>query len=151
MPPVELSELAQILQTAISPVALISGVGLLLLSMTNRLGRTIDRSRILARERKNADRAQSESASVQIKVLFQRSAILRLSITYAAVSILCASLIIISLFLIYIFKLDLLGLVTIFFILSVLFLVTSLVFFIRDITLALHALKMEIKENEENR
>ena len=43
-----LIDLVPILQMAVGPVILISGVGLLLLSMTNRLGRVIDRSRLLA-------------------------------------------------------------------------------------------------------
>ena len=37
------AQLIPVLQTAIGPMILISGVGLLLLSMTNRLGRVIDR------------------------------------------------------------------------------------------------------------
>ena len=47
MPFLTLTELIPILQIAVGPVILISGVGLLLLSMTNRLGRAIDRARIL--------------------------------------------------------------------------------------------------------
>ena len=38
------------LQVAIGPVILISGVGLLLLTLTNRYGRTIDRARHIVRE-----------------------------------------------------------------------------------------------------
>ena len=45
-----LQEIIPVLQVAIGPVILISGVGLLLLTMTNRLGRAIDRSRSLAGE-----------------------------------------------------------------------------------------------------
>jgi hypothetical protein len=41
------SDLIPILQVSIGPVILISGVGLLLLTLTNRLGRIVDRSRIL--------------------------------------------------------------------------------------------------------
>ena len=41
-----MADLLPILQTAIGPVILVSGVGLLILSMTNRLGRAIDRARI---------------------------------------------------------------------------------------------------------
>jgi hypothetical protein len=48
MPFTSVSQLIPVLQTAIGPVILISGVGLLLLTMTNRLGRVIDRSRILS-------------------------------------------------------------------------------------------------------
>ena len=40
-----LTALIPILQVAIGPVILVSGVGLLLLSMTNRLGRIVDRRR----------------------------------------------------------------------------------------------------------
>ena len=45
-----ISQLLPTLQVAIGPVVLISGIGLLILSMTNRFGRVIDRGRILARE-----------------------------------------------------------------------------------------------------
>jgi hypothetical protein len=43
-----LHELVPTIQLAIGPVILVSGVGLLLLSMTNRFGRVIDRSRQLS-------------------------------------------------------------------------------------------------------
>lgn len=36
----EIDQVTSVLQMSISPVALVSGVGLLLLSMTNRVGRT---------------------------------------------------------------------------------------------------------------
>ena len=50
MPLTPLKELIPVLQVAIGPVILISGVGLLLLTLTNRYGRTIDRARQLMRE-----------------------------------------------------------------------------------------------------
>jgi len=50
MPSTPVSELIPVLQVAIGPVILVSGVGLLLLTLTNRYGRTIDRSRQPARE-----------------------------------------------------------------------------------------------------
>jgi hypothetical protein len=40
MPTTPLNEIVPVLQVAIGPVILISGVGLLLLTMTNRLSRT---------------------------------------------------------------------------------------------------------------
>ena len=40
----------QILTASIAPVIVISGVGLLLLSITNRYGRAIDRARLLMRD-----------------------------------------------------------------------------------------------------
>ena len=55
-----LQQLIPVIQTAVGPVILISGVGLLLLSITNRFGRIVDRSRLLARElpRATAERDQ---------------------------------------------------------------------------------------------
>jgi hypothetical protein len=43
--PMSLTDLIPTLQLAIGPAILISGVGLISLSMTNRFGRAIDRSR----------------------------------------------------------------------------------------------------------
>ena len=50
MQALSVAQLIPVLQTAIGPTILISGVGLLLLTMTNRLARTIDRTRATARE-----------------------------------------------------------------------------------------------------
>jgi len=57
MPVSSVEELIPVLQTAIGPVILISGIGLLLLTMTNRLGRVIDRARGLSAELLTADDA----------------------------------------------------------------------------------------------
>src|SRR3954468_22462709 len=82
--PMRLTDLIPILQVAIGPVILVSGVGLLLLSMTNRLGRCIDRSRLLAEALRKAD-AQDRSRFVsQLKVLSRRARLVRLAIILAA-------------------------------------------------------------------
>ena len=46
-----MSEFDPILQATLTPVALISGVGLLLLSMVNRYNHALDRTRQLLKER----------------------------------------------------------------------------------------------------
>ena len=58
-----MKDLIPLLPTAIGPVILISGVGLLLLSMTNRFGRIIDRSRILAHEMRSGSARRGRWAS----------------------------------------------------------------------------------------
>ena len=50
-----LAPIIPVLQVAVGPVILISGVGLLILSMSNRFGRIIDRTRVLGHELKTAD------------------------------------------------------------------------------------------------
>src|SRR5580700_11587725 len=86
------------LRDAIGPVILISGVGLLLLTMTNRLGRAIDRARQLKNElsvRTGLERAQTLA---QVTILYRRAKIIRLSITLAAASAALAALLIVTLF-----------------------------------------------------
>ncbi len=51
----------QILTASIAPVIVISGVGLLLLSISNRYGRAIDRVRQLARELSESDRESAQA------------------------------------------------------------------------------------------
>lgn len=137
-------ELVSILQTAIGPVILISGVGLLLLTMTNRLGRTIDRARILsAHTAKEQQRTRS-----QLSILWRRARILRLSIMLASTSALCAALLVIFLFLRALMNVDYAWLVCGLFIGSMVSLIGSLSLFLRDINHSLAALKLELHPHD---
>ncbi len=140
-------QLIKILQMSIAPVALVSGVGLLLLSMTNRLGRTIDRTRELSERPRPEDRDEQERVSVQIRILYRRSKILRASIILASLSILFASVIVFCLFAMYSFHASLHALVLVLWGLGIGSLVLSLVFFIHDITLNLRALGLIVREH----
>jgi len=105
----------QFLQACITPVALISGVGLLLLTITNRLGRTIDRTRQLIKELAENQTNRKREKEYEIKILYQRSRYLRI-----------------------------LGYIL--FILSILSILLSSLYFFRDVILSLHALKLEARE-----
>src|SRR5258708_30932337 len=74
-----LDGLTRVLQASISPVALVSGVGLLILSQTNRFSRVADRLRELAHERRE-NPGQHADLSAPIDVLLKRARILRVSI-----------------------------------------------------------------------
>jgi hypothetical protein len=136
--------LIQLMQSLISPVVLISGVGLLLLSLTNRLGRVIDRSRILVKELDN-DKKNFEIKKIQISVLYKRSRILRTSITFISFSILFSSLMILLLFLGYFLKINIELVFITFFILAIIGLILSIISFLIDVSLTLKALKFQIK------
>ena len=143
-----LTELVPILQTAIGPVIVISGVGLLLLSMTNRFGRIIDSSRRLAEAARKAPQTRSDSLLGQLQILARRGRIVRLSITLASVSVLLAAVLVITLFLGALFRFEPVLLVVILFILCMASLIAALLLFIRDINLSLAALELEIQERE---
>jgi hypothetical protein len=139
-----LNELIPVLQVAIGPVILISGVGLLLLTLTNRYGRTIDRSRHLVRELREMVSEDRERLEGQIEILYRRARLIRLSIFLAGVSVLLASVLIIVLFLTPLLKLEVGLLISLLFIFCMASLSGSLVAFIRDINLSLGALKLEL-------
>ena len=125
---------------------LISGVGLLLLSMTNRFGRVVDRSRALAREVRSAAAGDQDRIRGQIQILLRRAHLIRLAITLAAVSLLLAALLIIALFVTALLRLELAGAIVALFISCMLSLTASLVVFVKDLNLSLVALELEVGE-----
>jgi hypothetical protein len=143
-------ELIPVLQVAIGPVILISGVGLLLLTLTNRYGRTIDRSRLLVGELRECSEEDRHRLQGQVEILYRRARLIRMSILLAGVSVLLASVLIIVLFLTALWKLEVGLLISLLFIACMVALSGSLVAFIRDINLSLGALKLELGyQNEE--
>ncbi len=125
------------LQVAVSPTVLISACGLLLLSMTNRLGRVVDRARLLTRE-------SSATRDLQLRITLKRAFWLRSAILFTAISIVLNIFLVLLLFVWSILKLDLALLICTLFILSMLALFLSLAFFIRDIFGSLKAMEAEV-------
>jgi hypothetical protein len=139
MPGLAGHELGPLLQTAIGPVILISGVGLLLLTMTNRLARVIDRTRSLIAEPSPEKRYRN-----QLAIFWKRARILRASIMMAASSALAVAIIVILLFLSILEGIELQNAISTLFILGMVFLIGSIILFLYDVNLTLSALKLEM-------
>jgi hypothetical protein len=139
-----LADLIPTLQLAIGPVILISGVGLLLLSMTNRLGRVIDRSRLLIRELRAGPEGERARILGELRILSRRATIVRAAIGLASLSVLLAALLVISLFLGALLRLGIAAAIVALFVLCMLSLIASLVAFLYDINLSLKALWLEM-------
>lgn len=139
-----LHDLVPILQVAIGPVILISGIGLLLLSMTNRFGRVIDRSRELSAALRISSGAEHELVSSEIAILSKRALLVRQAITLSILSVLSAAALIVVLFLAALWQWEVGVLVAALFICCLALLVASLIAFLRDINLSLAALRLEL-------
>ena len=150
MVPTSLEQIIPELREAIGPVILISGVGLLLLTMTNRLGRAIDRARQLKRELSERTGREREQTLAQVEIIYRRARMIRLSILLAAISVLLVSALIITLFVTALLQWQQGVLVAFIFIGSMVSLFGSMIAFIWDINLSLQALKLEL-ESEETR
>jgi len=139
-----LESLTRVLQASISPVALISGVGLLMLSFTNRFSHVADRLRELARDRKAG--AQTAALEAQIKIFHRRARLLRLTISCAAGSVLLVSVVVLLLFVIAVLDLSMDLFVLELFALSLACLIVSLGLFLVDMGLSLQALEEEMRD-----
>jgi uncharacterized protein DUF2721 len=141
---IRLHDLVPSLQIAIGPVILVSGIGLILLSMTNRLGRVIDGSRKLSMELRSCAAAERDRVVSQLEILTTRAHLVRQAITLAIVSLLSVAVLIITLFVAAVFTLEVGVFVVALFVCCMGALIGALVAFLRDINLSLAALKLEL-------
>jgi hypothetical protein len=146
MPTTSFNEIVPVLQVAIGPVILISGVGLLLLTMTNRLARAIERARLLKAELPKRTDEERLQVLAQVAIIYRRAKMVRLGLTFAALSALLASALVITLFFTALLHSESVILVSTIFIACMASLFASLVAFICDINMSLHALKLELKD-----
>lgn len=132
----EARDVFEALQLAVSPVILISAYGLLLLSMTNRLGRAIDRARQLVREGAAKDE--------QIAIIARRAVWIRSAIVFTSLALIAAALLVLVLFASVLLPVGIAPVVSVLFIGSLVCLVIGLAYFLVDIFGSLHAMKAEL-------
>jgi len=85
-----MTDFTHLLQATLTPVALISGVGLLLLSMVNRYNHAIDRIRYLLKEKHDRPTADWRKTDLSIAIIFGRCRMMRRAILCVASSIACS-------------------------------------------------------------
>jgi hypothetical protein len=134
----EARDVFEALQLAVSPVILISAYGLLLLSMTNRLGRAIDRARLLVRE--------SAAKEDQIAIITRRAGWIRSAIVFTSLALIAAALLVLVLFASIYLPVDTAPIVSVLFIGSLVSLVIGLAYFLVDIFASLYAMEAELQE-----
>ncbi len=140
--------LVTILQASIAPFVLISGIGLLLLSLTNRIGRPTDLIRRLLSEVESVKTEDKPLLMGQVALLRRRCALLRTSIFLASLAIICVSLVTLLLYASLLFNIRLYLLVECLFGGSLACLIGSLLYLIQDVRITLHSLDMEIDRHK---
>ena len=139
------AQLIRILSASIAPVIVISGVGLLLLSMTNRYSKVIDRTRELTRDLDaTQEDARRKLLVEQVQIIYSRARFLRVAIILSSVSILFVVVTVLSLFAGQVLevKVDYVSVPS--FGLCLFALLGSLYYFIQDVSISLKALELEI-------
>ncbi|MDF3056171.1 MAG: hypothetical protein K0R17_386 [Rariglobus sp.] len=136
--------LLRTIQLSITPVILITGLGSLLLTMTNRMGRVVDRTRILAGQAHAAGGTERRHIEDQLRIMYRRSKIVQLAVTLGAASMFSSGLLVIAIFSNAILGANFSAVILTLFVTSILLLLGALAAFLRDIYLALNALELEV-------
>jgi hypothetical protein len=90
---------AHAIQLAVAPVFLLSGIGAILVVLTNRLGRIIDRARVLEERPETVSPEVHAGLRVDLKVLSLRAKLISRAITLCTVTALLVCMVIAFLFL----------------------------------------------------
>lgn len=137
-------DFALILSSALTPITLISGVGLLLMTMSARYQHTADRVRQLLKiKAMTADPSTALTAS--IKLNYHRAELLRKAILYVVLSATCSGLLVLTSTVEALFTLHLDEIKHIFLLASVGMIVISTFYFALEVTTSLKALGMSVR------
>lgn len=136
-----LSDMAGIIQLAVAPVFLLAGIAGFLNVMAARLGRIIDRVRVLdERMLANQDHANSERWQAEYRILFRRATITNYAIGLSTGSALSVCILVASLFIGDYLDLAISGLIVVWFSLAMLLLIMALGLFLKEFQLATRTL-----------
>lgn len=136
-------EFIHVLQATIAPCVFISGMGLLLLSMTNRFGRPIDRIRQLVGHPRATEKEQA-AVRAQVEILYRRAKILRSAIFCTAAGIFLMCVMMVLIFCSRVFGINVTSLAVSCLLCGLVLPAAGLGFLIADISLALESLKIEM-------
>ena len=127
--PASISAVAHVIQLSVAPVFLLTGVGAILGVLINRLGRVVDRFRVL-------EKADVNSAAPEMEILSRRARMIHWAIGLCTSCALLVCIVIAALFVGSITGVELSTIVAALFIAAMLALVSALLCFLREITLA---------------
>ena len=131
-------DIAHVIQLAIAPVFLLTAVCTLLNVLVNRLGRTVDRRRLLVARLPGLDAAVCASANGELTYLERRVRLIYSAIVLAVLTALLICLLIAIAFVDAFVRYDFSKLIAVFFVLAMLALIGSLGAFLREIFLGVN-------------
>jgi len=143
-------EVAHLIQVALTPIFLISAIGVILSVLTSRLARIVDRARTMESRLRGESRSATDSPSdgqslqTMLQVLARRARQINLAITLITISALLISLVVVMLFVNAFLRWDLSAFIAISFILSMLSLAAALTSFLIEVRIATNALRIGI-------
>jgi hypothetical protein len=139
---VDIEVIAHVVQLAVAPVFLLTGVAALLGVMTNRLARVIDRARLLEGRWRQFDETEQGDARAELCILERRARLASWAINFCTCAALLVCAVVATLFIDAFLSANLRWLVGALFVISMIVLIGGLVSFLREVYLATHTLRI---------
>lgn len=138
-----LADIAHLIQLSVAPVFLLTAVGTSLGVFSTRLGRIVDRARVLGDRAKALSPGEAEAARAEIQILLRRRRLVNLAITCGTVAALAVAGVIGAAFLGFLLGWKVSWVLATLFLASVGFLMAALLLFLREVLLAAASVRSE--------
>jgi hypothetical protein len=138
----EITPVAHVIQLAVAPVFLLSGVGIMLTVLTNRLARVVDRARTVEKAASQAQPTELPALQNDLRVLVRRAHLMNRAITLCTICALLVSLVVVALFLSSFTTIKLSVPIASLFIIAMLSFIVALLIFLREVFLATGSLRI---------
>jgi hypothetical protein len=148
---VQATDVAHLIQVALTPIFLISAIGVTLNVLTSRLARIVDRARAMESQLIHPDyRSDGRDLHTALGVLAQRARYINAAITLITISALFIALVVVMLFVNAFAHWELSAFIAILFILSMLALAGALTAFLIEVRIATNTLRIGIEAASRN-
>jgi membrane glycosyltransferase len=137
--------IGDVIRLAVAPVFLLSGVGVMLTVLTNRLARAVDRARAHEARVQGASPAEQPEVHQALSVLARRARLLSYAIAQCTVCALLVSLVVVTLFVGAFLKSDISGTIAALFIIAMLSFIGAMLCFLREVFVATQALRIGVR------
>lgn len=138
----DIEVIAHVVQLAVAPVFLLTGVAALLGVMANRLARVIDRARVLEARWRQLDESEQAAARAELVLLEKRARLSSWAINFCTSAALLVCAVVATLFIDAFLRTNLKWLVGVLFVIAMLALMGGLFSFLREVYLATHTLRI---------
>lgn len=131
-----LTDISHVIQLAVAPVFLLTAIATLINALNTRLGRIVDRRRVVQERMRGCEPGEAEAAELEIANLQRRTRLIYFAIFCAVLSALLVCLVVAGAFLGALLGIDLARSVATVFIAAMLAMISGLSLFLREVYLA---------------
>lgn len=140
-----LTLIGRAIQLSVAPVFLLTAIGTTLAVLTSRLNRIVDRARILEEHLTSLPAKEEDEIHAEVATLSRRSKFINVAITLCTICALLICSMVAAMFIGVFLSLDLTDMVALLFVTAMLAFIGALISFLREIFVAVKALRIGMK------